>query len=465
MRLPSLLVLAVVAGPVLPHPGAAQAAPDTTVTITGVVFDSLISSAPMQGAEVWVEGTNRTARTDARGRFEITGLPPGRHVLTFYHVLLDSTRLSAPPVAVMTTAGMPATVVLTTPSPAAVHRALCPQDPRRAVGVVMGLVRGQPAGQALVDVEVKAEWTAFVFGGGVSKQEVRYAAARSDSSGRVVLCGVPTDVAILIRGQVPGGPSGMLALDLAGRPFARADLQLVSGGVTGTVMGVVRNVNGSLIPRATIVASGTDSKTEADDYGRFTMGYVPAGSRIVEARAIGYRPSRVQTTVVPGDVARLEIVMGDSIQVLDPLDVSAGYVPYLAKVGFEKRRETSMGHFLDDADIERTGATRFEEIFRLVPGVTLRPQGMGFIIELQRGQGQVLNPVLANYCPPSYYIDGVYFMLPPNETLNLPLVPEEILGIEVFSNLFSAPPQFQRRDSGCGIILIWTKRGVPNKPS
>ena len=80
------------------------------------------------------------------------------------------------------------------------------------------------------------------------------------------------------------------------------------------------------------------------------------------------------------------------------------------------------------------------------------------------GQGQITNPALGNYCPPSYYIDGNYFPLPPNQTLTLPLVPGEILAIEVYSNLFSAPQQYQRRDSGCGIILIWTKRGVPNPP-
>ena len=45
----------------------------------------------------------------------------------------------------------------------------------------------------------------------------------------------------------------------------------------------------------------------------------------------------------------------------------------------------------------------------------------------------------------------------------VPLVPEEILAIEIYSNLFSAPPQYQRRDSGCGVILVWTKRGVPKR--
>src|SRR5207249_8510090 len=80
-----------------------------------------------------------------------------------------------------------------------------------------------------------------------------------------------------------------------------------------------------------------------------------------------------------------------------------------------------------------------------------------------RGQGEINNRELGNYCPPMYFIDGVYYPLPPLQTQSVPVVPSEILGIEVYSNLFSAPPQFQRRGSGCGVVLIWTKRGTPRR--
>jgi hypothetical protein len=43
----------------------------------------------------------------------------------------------------------------------------------------------------------------------------------------------------------------------------------------------------------------------------------------------------------------------------------------------------------------------------------------------------------------------------------MPIVPSEILAIEVYSNLISAPPQYQRRQATCGVVLVWTKRGVP----
>src|SRR5437762_5975893 len=76
----------------------ARAGAQGSALLRGVVYDSLISAAPLEGAEVWIEGTNRTARTDALGRFELAALAAGRYRLTFEHPVLDSTGLAAPPV-------------------------------------------------------------------------------------------------------------------------------------------------------------------------------------------------------------------------------------------------------------------------------------------------------------------------------------------------------------------------------
>src|SRR5204863_6719977 len=78
----------------------ARAGAQGTALLRGVVYDSLISAAPLEGAEVWVEGTNRTARTDAAGRFELTALAAGHYRLSFDHPLLDSIGVAAPPVVV-----------------------------------------------------------------------------------------------------------------------------------------------------------------------------------------------------------------------------------------------------------------------------------------------------------------------------------------------------------------------------
>src|SRR5438477_6094156 len=293
--------------------------------LRGVVYDSLISAAPLEGAEVWIEGTNRTARTDALGRFELAALAAGRYRLTFDHPVLDSTGLAAPPVVVDVATGGATAVTRATPSPATAHRTLCPHDPWQKTGAILGLVRDAADGKPLPDVAVTAHWTIYILGAGPVRPEPGTTAARSDGSGRVLLCNVPTDVAVLVQGRAGEGPVGMVLVDLAGRAFGRAALDLALAVTTGAVTGVVRRRNGSVIPGATVVAIGTDSRTQADESGGFTLPDVLAGPRIVEARAIGYPPGRAQATVRPGLTQRVDIFVGDSVPVLDPVTVEARY--------------------------------------------------------------------------------------------------------------------------------------------
>src|SRR5439155_641309 len=167
-----------------------------------VVYDSLISAAPLEGAEVWIEGTNRTARTDALGRFELAALAAGRYRLTFEHPVLDSTGLAAPPVVVDVAADGATAVTLATPGPATAHRTLCPHDPwHQKTGAILGLVRNAADSKPLPDIMVTAHWTIYVLGAGSVRAEPGTAAARSDRSGRGLLCHVPTDVAVGLRGR------------------------------------------------------------------------------------------------------------------------------------------------------------------------------------------------------------------------------------------------------------------------
>jgi len=439
---------------------ALRAQNDRPGVVRGVVFDSLITSKMLEGAEVWIESTNRMTKSDVAGSFVLSAVPPGRYLLTFYHPILDSAGLSVPPVTVDVKSGDSTDVTLTTPSPEQAHHLLCPSDPLRRIGAVLAVIRNAADGKPLGAVTISAHWTTYDIGEHNVRSAPRSIEARSDANGHVLLCGLPTDVALVIRGRAEGGSVGMMVLDLRGRAFGRTDLLLAVGTATGTVRGVVRNHNSSLVPGAMVAAIGTDASVQADAFGRFSLPGIVAGSGIIEARAVGYQPGHSQTIVRADSVQDIDIVLGDSVTVLDPVVVEGEYTPYLARIGFLRRKQISQGHFLDTADVKRSGAVRFEEIFRVVPGVRIRPNGSGYVVELQRGEGNSINTG-SSYCPPAYFVDGVYFPLPPLQTTTVPIVPSEILALEVYSNLFSAPAQYQRREAACGVILIWTKRGVP----
>src|SRR5438093_3910609 len=234
----------------------ARAGAQGSALLRGVVYDSLISAAPLEGAEVWIEGTNRMARTDPTGRFELVVPAAGRYTLTFDDPVLDSIGLSASPVVVEIAAGRTARVTLGTPGPSAAHRALCPHDPWQGTGAILGLVRDVADGRLLADVAVTAHWTTYAIGAGAVRAAPATAAARSDASGRILICNLPTDVGVLVQGKAGDGPAGMVLVDLAGRAFGRADLQLAVAPATGAVRGVVRNQSGITGPGAAVGAVG-----------------------------------------------------------------------------------------------------------------------------------------------------------------------------------------------------------------
>ncbi|PYO71748.1 MAG: hypothetical protein DMD64_13590 [Gemmatimonadetes bacterium] len=167
--------------------------------LRGVVFDSLITSAPLEGAEIWIESTNLMAKSDAAGHFALTALAPGRYVLTFYHPMLDSAGLSMPPVVVDVVAGDSNNVALATPSPTQAHHLLCPQDPLRRTGTVVGVVHNAADGKPVAAATISAHWTTYDIGVGASGvgSAQRAVEAKSDATGHVLLCGLPTDVALV----------------------------------------------------------------------------------------------------------------------------------------------------------------------------------------------------------------------------------------------------------------------------
>src|SRR5438552_16543130 len=227
------------------------------------------------------------ARSDAAGRFELNALVPGRYVLAVYRPMLDSAGLSVPPVAVDVVAGDGNIVALATPSPAQAHHMLCPQDPLRQAGSVVGVVHDAADGKPMPAASVSAYWTSYDIGGGAGVRSAqRTVEAESDASGHVLLCGLPVDVALVIQGRAEGGSAGMVIVDLAGRAFARASIELAVAPITGSIKGVVRNRNGSLVPGATIVVLGRDASVQSDDFGRYSFSSVTWGLLMLEVRAL-----------------------------------------------------------------------------------------------------------------------------------------------------------------------------------
>jgi hypothetical protein len=136
-----------------------QANPQRGVgVIEGIVYDSLITRAPLRGATVYAIGTTLTATTDARGRFSIAGVPDGDHVLTFSHPVFDSAGVQAPQVPAHVTGAARVRVAIATPKGTTLVRASCPGSQAEQTGLLLGVVRDVDNGAPLAAARVVSRW-------------------------------------------------------------------------------------------------------------------------------------------------------------------------------------------------------------------------------------------------------------------------------------------------------------------
>jgi len=117
--------------------------------------------------------------------------------------------------------------------------------------------------------------------------------------------------------------------------------------------------------------------------------------------------------------------------------------------GFERRRKVGLGHFVTQKDIEKLQPLNISDVLRRIPGVTVFTSGATTTVEL-RGAGTTC------YAPAIFY-DGVKFT---TDDINF-VVPESIVGIEVYRSGTVLPPEFSVGSDGgsssCGAIVFWTK--------
>jgi hypothetical protein len=152
--------------------------------------------------------------------------------------------------------------------------------------------------------------------------------------------------------------------------------------------------------------------------------------------------------------------------------------------GFHERMDRGLGDFIDSDDLQ------FGDIitaFRRIPGIRLQNcaniarsaqsrandsiprvdmlQSDCWEINIQRGIG---GPRSAR-CPPVVYLDGnpisssfegMPEAMGENPFNRIAAIPRHLIeGIEVHRNAATAPAMYRGFGSGCGVILVWTKRG------
>lgn len=445
-------------------------------TIVGVVYDSLLTRAPLQGATVYVIGTTLVATTDARGRFTISGVPDGSQTLTFSHPAFDSAGVMAPQVSVMVAPSSKVDVTLAPPRGATLVKATCPGPRADGTGLLIGVVRDAERGAPLGGARVGSRWFELTIGKKGPKYETYQASATSDANGVFRLCGIPGDVPLFVRAQADGQASGRVEVYFAGEEvlfrdfsisitdtaaraiadslFDRSDsTAIVRVPGAGLARGVVRDANGG--PLANVRVSVLDGSMVAvtDTDGRFVLTGVPAGTQTLELRAIGYAPTR-RTVVLPsGTPAEVATTLNRATQKLASISVVGTRADgRLSKYGFEERRRRGNGFFMDATEIAQKSGIKLGDALRFAPGLVPNYTSKGRTFTMRSKWN-------GDRCAPTYYLDGMEWQaLDRSPILDLEqfMSLNDLAAVEVYAGGAGTPMQFDK-GTGCGAVVFWTK--------
>lgn len=179
--------------------------------------------------------------------------------------------------------------------------------------------------------------------------------------------------------------------------------------------------------------------------GRFTFGAVPAGPVMLHFRRLGYAAQTMEMVVGPGGHPVISgIVLLEAPPQLTEVLISTERMEERYR-GFQERRQqrASFGRFLEQKDIQQLGPANPSDLFRTVPGITIRSANLNG------------NTIRIRGCQPMVWVDGQRV---PGAELDEVIHPSGIGAIELYPSAAGIPAQYLERGNRlCGLILVWTR--------
>lgn len=259
------------------------------------------------------------------------------------------------------------------------------------------------------------------------------------------------------------GVFGMLGL--SGSAMAQA-VAMVRGVVTNSAtsqpMPGVRVVDSDGIERAT---------TGAD--GKFSFATAAGTPIVVRVQGVGFEPiqRRIDPVVADTVVHRFAIVaLAQELRAAEVI----GEKPVTGRLSeFEDRRKLGQGRFITDSTLTKNANRSLSEIVATMPGLRVaRGMSNSAWITGTRGQGSTRNGGAISpspqdqtrgarkACYATVMLDGIYVYSGRDSE---PLFDVNSLGtatiaaIEYYAGASTVPLKFRGADTGCGLLIIWTR--------
>ncbi len=196
------------------------------------------------------------------------------------------------------------------------------------------------------------------------------------------------------------------------------------------------------------------SETLSDSAGAFALTAPAPGDWTLSADIIGHAPVHSEPLGLGlGERISVEVRMAVAAVPLEPIVVKgrANLSPDIREF-YERRKKgerSGFGRYLTAADIDERRPMEATDLFYAIPGVR--------VVSGATGAGRSLRMTAG--CIPAVFIDGMQInRFRANESIDDYLPVFSIEGIEVYRGAGYQVGRFVD-PNGCGLVLIWTKRG------
>ena len=235
---------------------------------------------------------------------------------------------------------------------------------------------------------------------------------------------------------------------VAGIPLFVEAQALASAQAQSEVRGIIADVSRVPIPGAevaAIVGNSTVRQTVTADNGSFTLANLPAGPISLRVRRLGYEPRSFDLQIGSDALEPLDIILKTRpAELADVLIEANDRRGGLREFYEHKDRRQTFAKFLDSDEIRKRSPMYSSDLFRSVPGISIKSANYNG------------NTIRIRGCQPMLWVDGQRV---PGAELDEVIPPDDIAGIEFYTSMAGVPAQYiERQNRACGTIMVWTKK-------
>ena len=451
----------IVTGAMLLFPPAILPAQNTApkkARIIGIVVDSIHKSG-LEGAEVIVSGMSSPVTTDSQGRFTIDSLAPGTYQVGVFHPLIESLGLTLASKPFGIGADSTGVVSLAIPSVATLASRYCGSAVTTShPAVVAGRVLDPDSDEPVPGATISLTWVDVV----ISKETgiVRTPHelhTEADSTGFFRFCGLTEDLDATVQGTRSGLSTGEVQISTAGSMLTFENLAIASSTTTskGTVRGTVVGLDDRPVTGARVEAPMWGNAVVTKDDGTFSLDQLPTGTQLIIVRRLGFEAARVNVNVTSRQPTEVRVMLGPTLNILDPVLVTARRNYALDKNGFAARQRSGWGRYITAEQIQKRNPYQLTDMLTDLPGIRVVRGIGGASVRDERSRTIIGGGRPTGACPRTY-VDGFLWRIAEPGDLDMFVSPKDIIGMEVYRPN-EAPLQYRGVDDNCIVILVWTR--------